>query len=244
MPRSPQESQQPSFRFRPTHRTINSMSDSFTGRMFGKWTVTGSADGERKGHDHWWHCRCECGTDSIVSASNLLGGHSRSCGCMSITQGGLSTTREYSIWAKMLRRCYSKGNDNYRFYGAIGTIVCEGWRESFSAFLADMGVAPSPRHSLDRKNTQGSYTCGKCAECSANHWPANCRWASKEEQARNQKSNRYYTHDGKTLILKDWARISGIKYLTLWNRLKIGVPFEVAISAKRYDRKTIKNSKL
>ncbi|MBC7771067.1 MAG: hypothetical protein H7210_01100 [Pyrinomonadaceae bacterium] len=96
---------------------------------------------------------------------------------------------------------------------------------------------------MDRINTHGHYTCGKCEECKANDAPANCRWATKAEQVRNQASNRYYTHDGKTLILKDWARLSGINYLTLWNRLNVGMAFADAISIKRYDRKAITRAK-
>jgi hypothetical protein len=45
------------------------------------------------------------------------------------------------------------------------------------------------------------------------------------------------------MILKDWARESGIPYLTLWNRLKNGMPFADAISVGRYDRKAISRSK-
>ena len=29
-----------------------------------------------------WRCRCKCGTETLVSASNLNGGNSRSCGCL------------------------------------------------------------------------------------------------------------------------------------------------------------------
>lgn len=28
-----------------------------------------------------WHCRCDCGNECDVTASNLIRGHSRSCGC-------------------------------------------------------------------------------------------------------------------------------------------------------------------
>jgi hypothetical protein len=158
-------------------------------------------------------------------------------------QHGLSTTREYSVWSKMRLRCYYPLSPNYKHYGALGTYVCHRWRDSFLSFLADMGVAPTTKHTLDRIDTHGSYTCGKCQECQAKKQPVNCRWVTKDVQHRNQKSNRYYTHDGKTLILKDWARLAGIPYLTLWNRLNTGVPFAEAIAAARYDRKRITRSR-
>lgn len=211
-----------------------------TGWRFGKWIVLGRFT-ERRGT--WWNVRCDCGKASVVSSSNLRGGFSRSCGCVNVTQGWLSTTREYGIWAKMIRRCHCPANTNYRFYGGKGVFVCQRWRNSFDHFLTDMGDAPSPQHSLDRINTLGSYTCGKCEECQTNNYPLNCRWASKAEQARNQISNRYYTHDGKTLILKDWARLVGMSYSRLWYRLSVGMPFADAITLKGYDRKAITRAK-
>lgn len=157
-------------------------------------------------------------------------------------QRGLSTTREYDIWAKMRLRCYYPLSPNYRFYGGIGTYVCKRWRGSFLDFFADMGKAPTILHTLDRKNTHGHYTCGKCEECLEKSQPANCRWVTKDVQARNQKSCRHYTHAGETLILKDWAKKAGMPYLTLWNRLNRGMPFADAISIKRYDRGAITQS--
>src|SRR6185436_20334627 len=99
---------------------------------------------------------------------------------------GLSSTREYSIWARMLDRCYREAHDNYKYYGALGTYVCQRWRESVAAFIEDMGVSPA-KHTLDRINTNGHYTCGKCDECKSKDQPANCRWATKAEQSRNCK---------------------------------------------------------
>jgi hypothetical protein len=157
-------------------------------------------------------------------------------------QQGLSTSREYSIWSKMRLRCYYKLNPNYRHYGELGVYVCARWRDNFLAFLEDMSKPPTAKHTLDRIDTNGSYTCGKCEECVQTKQPANCRWATKGEQSRNQKSNRFYSHEGQTLILKDWARLKGIPYLTLWNRLKRGVPFAEAVAIKRYDRKAHANA--
>lgn len=131
----------------------------------------------------------------------------------------------------MQLRCYSEVNPNYRFYGGAGIRVCQRWRDSFLAFFEDMGRVPSPKHTLDRIETTGNYE------------PGNCRWATKEVQSRNQKSNRFYTANGLTMILKDWARHVDIPYITLWNRLNVGIPFEKAIAIGRYDRAAITEAK-
>lgn len=157
-------------------------------------------------------------------------GRVKSCGCAAKTQKGQSKSREFRIWRCMIARCHDPEWINYRFYGAIGIHVCRGWHESFDTFLRDMGRAPGKGYTIDRVDTKLGYTCGLCDECILNWKPMNCRWATKDEQARNAKNNRWYTYDGRTLILKDWAKVAGINYHTLYNRIGKGWTFEKAIS--------------
>lgn len=210
------------------------------GKKFGKLTVIARADDRKR---PCWLCRCECGTEKVIGGPELRTSHTKSCGCITKTRGGDSNTREYKIWQRMIDRCHRPDNHNYKYYGELGTYVCARWRNSFLEFFADMGKAPDAEHSLDRIDTLGSYTCGKCAECQEKKQTGNCRWASKDIQARNAKSNRKYTHDGKTMILKDWAKFSGIHYITLWHRLNRGVPFSEAITISLWNRKAITKSK-
>lgn len=180
----------------------------------------------------YWLCRCdECGKDRTIRDQHLQRYAGRKCMCgRPHTKHGFSKLREFSIWSKMLARCYRVENANYRWYGGAGHYVCQRWRHSFDSFLADMGQAPSRKHTLDRINTLGSYTCGKCDECQEKQQPFNCRWATKYVQARNAKNNLWFTHDGRTMILKDWARLLGISYLKLYHRLfRDHLPFEEAI---------------
>ncbi len=51
------------------------------GNRYGRWLVLSEA-----GRDKWrsilWLCRCNCGTEKIVSGKNLRTGHRKSCGCL------------------------------------------------------------------------------------------------------------------------------------------------------------------
>lgn len=186
-----------------------------------------------KGRRHW-NCKCvKCGCERSVRADHLVRYIDSECHCKPHIKHGLSQQREYRIWQRMVDRCHNPDCNNYRFYGGIGRFVCDGWRTDAAKFIRDMGQAPSDGHSIDRIKTKGSYTCGNCVQCIATGATFNCRWATKEEQARNASNNRYYTHNGQTLILKDWARAAGIGYLTLHSRLKRGWSFAKAIETPK-----------
>lgn len=54
-----------------------------TGQVFGKLTVLEPA--EWKNGISCWRCRCECGNEAVVRYTNLISGHTKSCGCLQKT---------------------------------------------------------------------------------------------------------------------------------------------------------------
>jgi hypothetical protein len=94
-------------------------------------------------------------------------------------------TPEYQAWASMIKRCTNPRSRWWHRYGGRGITVCWNLRTSFEAFVACVGLRPEPTLSLDRKDNDGGYWCGECADCAHNQWPANLRWATKKEQAQN-----------------------------------------------------------
>ena len=181
-----------------------------TGRVFGKLTVLSMA-GRTKANAVTWNAHCECGSTRVVVGGNLTSGITKSCGCSRNGSGvrthGRSKSRIYYAWASMITRCHNPHAKKYKDYGARGIAVCERWRQSFAAFLEDMGERPTPQHQLDRKNNDGDYE------------PGNCRWATRAEQMANRRITERFTHAGKTLTLVEWAKETGIEYSTLRQRL-------------------------
>jgi len=119
----------------------------------------------------------------------------------------------------MRRRCWSKNNPSYRYYGGRGIAICKRWA-SFLSFVEDMGYPPTREHSIDRINNDGDYQ------------PNNCRWATHLEQARNSRSANQVTYRGVTKCVSAWAedeRCVVTKRL-LWERLIYGWDFERAIT--------------
>ena len=132
--------------------------------------------------------------------------------------GGLSGTKTYYAWRSMRARCTNPKAPGFKNYGGRGIAVCERWRGDYLAFLADMGEAPEGM-SLDRIDVEGDYE------------PGNCRWASNETQANNQRRNVLYEHDGLTMTIPQWARHLRIGVDTLWRRLNVyGMPLDVALT--------------
>ena len=91
---------------------------------------------------------------------------------------GRTGSKEYRAWLAMRERCSQPDYHGYDRYGGRGISVCQRWQESFENFLADVGPAPSPRHSLGRLDNDGNYE------------PGNVAWQTPTEQARNRARPR------------------------------------------------------
>ena len=198
-----------------------------TGKVFGKLTVVSRAPSSRAKQTRW-HCVCECGNKKVVQATNLANGHIASCGCW---KHGLIGTITYSSWSAMKSRCLSPDNPNYPMYGARGITVCQRWKDSFLAFLEDMGERPSLSYSIDRINGDGNYE------------PGNCRWATRSEQRKNQRQGlrgKFLEFNGEALCIRAWAAKLGIKEHTLAFRIRVGWSTHDALTVPVLKRSAIK----
>jgi hypothetical protein len=127
-------------------------------------------------------------------------------------------TSEYVAWVSMISRCVNPSHKSFGLYGGRGIRVCARWLDSFSNFLADMGVKPDPSCSVDRIDPEGDYE------------PRNCRWATPKQQARNRRNTTFLTSEGTTKSLMDWAEELGVSATAIRERLRRGWSDEEALS--------------
>lgn len=190
-----------------------------TGKRFGRLTVI-KQEGYDKRRHALWLCKCQCGNEKTIRGSDLLHSGTISCGCLKkesakkqMTTHGKTNTRLYPIWRGMRARCYHETSPFYNEYGGRGITMCEAWENDFMAFYNwayENGYdenAPKGECTLDRIDVNGNYE------------PSNCRWVSMEIQNKNKRKCMLITYNGETHTLPEWAKITGINYMTLRRRI-------------------------
>ena len=95
---------------------------------------------------------------------------------------------EHRAWRGIIQRTSNKNAANYARFGGSGITVDPRWR-NFSTFLKDVGLKPSPVHTLGRFFDLTSYRKGGAF------------WQSRFEQKMSRLANNYL--DGNT---KTWPR--------------------------------------
>lgn len=208
----------------------NELTVNYVGQTFSRLTVLRRADSDTKGN-HFWECKCECGVVKTLRGSNLKNGQVQSCGCLATdthTKHGSANrgekTPEYKIWAGMNNRINNPKNPAYKHYGGRGLTLAPRWSD-FQSFLEDMGLRPSPQHSVDRVDNNLGYS------------PENCRWATREEQGRNRRNNHLMEYRGESKTVVEWSEASGIPYRTILSRLRLGYTPEEVMNMERHSKR-------
>lgn len=196
-----------------------------TGQKFNMLTVIKELGVVKSGRSNnvVWLCQCECGNETQVQTRILKSGGVKSCGCLAKINHpkthNMSFTPEYACLKGIKSRCHNPKNKKWHLYGGRGIKVCERWlgKDGLVNFVADMGLRPSPDHSIDRIDTNGHYE------------PNNCRWATTKVQNRNKRNNNYLEYKGEVKTLTDWAEQFGISRNTVTGRLNSGWTVEQAL---------------
>lgn len=153
--------------------------------------------GKNKYNQMIWKCQCDCGSTITTTATNLLKGRKKSCGCLTkelnktrrITHS-LSRHPLYKRYHTMLCRvihpCTEYMKENYKDRGIT---ICDEWlgKDGFINFY-NWAIAngwnnerlPSgrPMLTLDRIDNSKGYS------------PENCRWVDMKTQNNNRRKAR------------------------------------------------------
>jgi len=206
------------------------------GERFGRLVVLERAEDHickgGKDRKRRWKCICDCGNITYATTMDLRKGDTTSCGCRrqetldEFTNRhkthGMTNTRIYGIWKAMRARCTQPNYPQYHRYGGRGISICQEWLDDFMAFYEwaiNNGYADDL--SIDRIDVNGNYC------------PENCRWVTNDIQQNNKRTNKYYTYNGETHSIADWARILKLPYKQLCYRLYKGWGFEEAVAIVR-----------
>lgn len=168
-----------------------------TGKVFGMLTVIEQAEDwicKDGVHRAVWKCRCSCENQTIINVAqiSLKSGLTVSCGCFgkekrrkALTKHDKTNTRLFRVWNNIKRRCYTKTDPSYKYYGERGIKICDDWLSSFQSFY-DWAYAngydenaKKGQCTIDRINVNGDYE------------PSNCRWVSMKEQNKNKRNSVY-----------------------------------------------------
>ena len=188
------------------------------GQEYGKLTVKAIGTTDRHGLTLVCTCNCgheKCKKETVKRANNVLKGLTQTCGAGAGSEkyGGASRSsphrNTYRSWEHMLDRCYNDKHPHYRYYGGRGISVCQRWKDSFVAFLADMGDRPDGL-TLERIETDLNYE------------PGNCKWATFTEQNRNKTNGTKLTFENETLSVTEWSERKSIPRSVLFSRINLG----------------------
>lgn len=201
--------------------------ETITGQTFGRLTAIRFDRYEKE--RNYWIFRCVCGTEKSQAVSQVRRGITTSCGCLRVekvkearTKHGMSRasggnkTRVYQAWTNMISRCEYTAAKHFHRYGGRGIKVCARWRESFEAFLEDMGEPPEGC-SLDRIDNNGDYE------------PSNCRWANQKTQVANRSVCNFIEVNGSKVLLLNHCEAIGVSHNMVRKRLKRGWSLDDAL---------------
>jgi len=143
-------------------------SSNIVGKTFGILTVVAETN-KRQHRNKIYNVYCsKCGGYHLLRRDAIVTERFK---CKQ-SRHGMSRTPEYRTYMSARARCIYPCVASYKYYGAKGVKFLFN---DFNEFFAEVGLKPTPLHSIDRIDPFGNYE------------PGNIRWSTQEEQANNTR---------------------------------------------------------
>lgn len=199
----------------------------YIGKKYGRLTIISKAI-NLKNRKIKYIVKCDCGNIREVEHSNLVNGHTASCGCKKIEFSskinlihGLSKTPLYAVYKGIKARCYNKKSQFYHYYGGRGITMCQQWRTSYITFYnwcVENGYKKELQ--IDRRDNNGNYE------------PSNCRFVTPRVNSINRRNVHFIEYNGQQVPLIDlWVK-SPVGRKAFYHRLKSGWSLDKALTDK------------
>lgn len=200
--------------------------DNYIGKSFGDLIILSVSTQTNKGGNKFVLARCKCGKEKNIPLSNIVRGHSKSCGCKilinlknSNVTHNLSNHLLYFLWRHIKSRCLNNNSKHFYNYGGRGICICAEWINNFEIFY-QWAITNGWMKGLqiDRINNDGNYE------------PSNCRFVTSKVNCRNKRNNTFLYFKGENKTISEWSDILGIKKSTISSRINRGnMPTELAL---------------
>lgn len=146
---------------------------------------------------------------------------SRSKGGHTYATHGQRNHKLYHTWVGQKDRCFNQNSLAWKDYGGRGITMHGPWVSDFLSWLRYVEGLPHygvTDRTLDRMDNDKGYE------------PGNLRWATREDQASNQRGHRLIVKGTEIHSLAEWGRLTGIPKRVIGRRLSSGWSVERALS--------------
>lgn len=154
------------------------------GKRFGRLTVL-EVIGKNKKGCYIYKCKCDCGKYKQTNSHYLLGGITKSCGCLqseSRIKHGNSGTKLYHVWLGIRNRVGDIGcleNKDKKFIDSYinrGIDICNEWKDFELFYQWSIKNGYKEGLQIDRIDNNKGY------------YPENCRWTTNKVNMRNRRN--------------------------------------------------------
>lgn len=181
----------------------------------------------------YWLFLCDCGNYKEMVKSKVVGGYTKSCGCLQrevakidSTTHGLCGHPLWNKWRDMYNRCYTPSVKHFNIYGGRGVTMCEEWKNDFMSFYnwaTTNGWRPGLQIDKDIKAMELGVEPNLYS-------PERCQFVTPKENSNHRRNNRYIEYNGTVKTLMQLSEEFKIHNGTLLSRIRRGWPITEALS--------------